>query len=85
MEWVVPAIARRNHAQRFVDHRVSFIRHQQVRRSTARKQSLFAMLDSPLELLDRDQNLTETGIDLGLSAVEAASSNNFVLMTVDVM
>jgi hypothetical protein len=42
------------------------------------------MFDCPLQLLDRDQNLAEAGINFGLAAIEATCSDYFFLVIKDV-
>ena len=43
------------------------------------------MFDRPLQLLNRDQYLAETGIDLCFAAVEAAYPDYFILLFEDVL
>lgn len=80
VERVVPAHQRSHHAQRLVVHRVLLIRHQQVRRPRLRAQRFLAVLESPLQLLGRDQDLAQLGVNHGLAAVEACHLADFLLV-----
>ena len=85
VERVVPAHQRSNHAQRLVVYSVPLIRHQQVRRPRLRAQRLLAVLESPLQLLRRNQNLAELGIHHGLAAVETSHLADLLLVIEDVL
>jgi len=76
----LPADACRYHTKRLVTNLVLLVEHQKIGWSSLSLERLFAMLNSPLELLGSDQNLTEDGIDSGLAAVEARCSNDCVLI-----
>ena len=85
MERVIPAHKSSNHAQRLVVHRVLLIRHQQVRRPPLRAQRLLAVLDRPLQLLGRDQDLAQLGVHHGLAAVEAGHPADLLLVVEHVL
>jgi hypothetical protein len=76
----LPADASRYDTKRLVADLVLLVEHQKVGWSSLSLESLFAMLDSPLELLSSNQDLAENGIDSGLATVEACCSNNCVLV-----
>lgn len=85
VERIVPAHQRSNHAQRLVVHSIPLIRHQQVRRPRLRAQRLLAVLDSPLQLLSRDQDLAQLGVHHGLAAVETSHPADLLLVVEHVL
>lgn len=80
MERIIPTDASCHHSQRFIVDRVFLEAHEQVRRSSGGLQSLFAMLDRPLQLFSRDEDLSEASINLGLSTIQAAGCHYVFLM-----
>lgn len=64
---LLPAHTRRDHAQWLPSDLIGFVHHEEIGRSLFRPQRFLAMLDRPFQLLDRDQDLSERGVDLSLA------------------
>ena len=76
----LPADASRYNTKWLIADLVLLVELQEVGWPSLGLESILAMLDSPLELLSSNQDLTEDGIDSGLATVEARCSNNCVLV-----
>ena len=84
VERVVPADEGGDDAEGLVAHLVALVGHEEVRGAAAGAERRLAVLDSPLQLLGRDEDLAELGVEQGLAGVEGANTADLVLVGEDV-
>ena len=80
---ILPAHTSRHHTKRLILHLVLLVEHEQICWPPVRSEGCLAMIDSPFQLLGRDQYLTEAGVYTSLATVETCRPSNIVLVVQD--
>lgn len=76
----LPTDASRNDTKGLVTNFVLLVEHQEISRPSFGLEGVFAMLNSPLELLSSNQDFAEDSINSGLATVKARCLDNCVLV-----
>src|SRR6478609_2527333 len=85
VEGIVPADKSSNNTKRFIVDSVALVHHEKVGRTTRRAQCSFTMVESPLELLSCDKNLSQLSIHHSLSTVQASNLDNVLSIVENVL
>lgn len=80
---ILPADTGSDDAQRLVLNTILLVEHQEIGRSSTRRQRFLSVVDGPLQLLNSDEDLAKQGIDSRFTAVKASDAYNVILVVED--